>query len=79
MIIILQTLVRFKKKFMFVVRGIQNCEFSGPWGPNGWQPLIYNMHECLFNYNNLNEYYKWRFMLPHDTQQESCGRVRSAY
>jgi hypothetical protein len=30
----------FKKKFMLVVRGIQNCEFSGPWGPNGWRPLL---------------------------------------
>jgi hypothetical protein len=24
---------------MLVVRGIQNCEFSGPCGPNGWRPL----------------------------------------
>jgi hypothetical protein len=33
----------FLKKFMLVVRGIQNCEFSGPWGPNGWRPLQYIM------------------------------------
>jgi hypothetical protein len=28
------------KKIMLVVRGIQNCKFSGPWGPNGWRPLL---------------------------------------
>jgi hypothetical protein len=28
-----------KKKFTLVVRGIQNCEFSGPWRLNGWRPL----------------------------------------
>jgi hypothetical protein len=30
----------FLKKLMLVVRGIQNCEFSGPWGQNGWWPLF---------------------------------------
>jgi hypothetical protein len=28
------------KKIILVVRGIQNCEFSGPWGPNGWRSLL---------------------------------------
>jgi hypothetical protein len=32
MIIILYMFVPFLKKIMLVVRGIQNCEFSGPWG-----------------------------------------------
>jgi hypothetical protein len=40
MIIILQMFVHFLKKFMLVVHGIQSCEFSGPWGPNGWRPLV---------------------------------------
>jgi hypothetical protein len=26
---------------MLVVRGIKNCEFCGPLGPNGWRPLLY--------------------------------------
>jgi hypothetical protein len=33
----------FLKKIMLVVRGIKNCEFSGPWSPNGWRPLPYDM------------------------------------
>jgi hypothetical protein len=32
---------------MLVVRGIQNCEFSGPWGPNGWRPLLYRTTSLL--------------------------------
>lgn len=28
-------------QFMLVVRVIQNCEFSGPWGQKGWCPLLY--------------------------------------
>jgi uncharacterized membrane protein YhaH (DUF805 family) len=31
----------FLKKIMLVVRRIQNCEFSGPRGPNGWRPLYW--------------------------------------
>jgi hypothetical protein len=37
----------FLKKIMLVVRGIQNCEFSGPWGPNGWRPLAYGAERAL--------------------------------
>jgi hypothetical protein len=44
------------KKFMLVVRGIQNCEFSGPWGPNGWRPLLYTIRQhCIYNLHHRSQ------------------------
>lgn len=40
----------FLKKFMLVVRGIQHCEFSGPWGPNGWRPLFYTVWQLIITW-----------------------------
>jgi hypothetical protein len=37
-------------KFMLMVRGIQNCEFSGPRGPNGWRPLVQFISAQFTNY-----------------------------